>query len=199
MRLAVLLTRYFKRYGFKGIMNRSKAIFFDRDGIVNFRIVGEYVDRADKLKIIDDFVLFFRRIKSLGYLTFLITNQQGIGKGLMTENDLNTVHEEMQNYLISETNHIFDDIFFCPHMAEENCLCRKPQPGMLLEAAEKWNIDLKNSWMIGDRKSDIEAGKSAGTNTVLIGCKAAKNSTGADFAFVNFFEAMQLFTDEIIK
>ncbi|MCL5991888.1 MAG: HAD family hydrolase [Bacteroidetes bacterium] len=167
---------------------KRKAIFFDRDGVVNFRIVGKYIKSAEDFRFMPDFIEFFKKIKTAGYLTILITNQQGIGKGLMTEKELETVHNFMQSKLKEFTGNNFDDIYYSSELAENNSFRRKPNPGMLLEAIEKWDIDIENSWMIGDRKSDVKAGKRAGLKTILL--KPVKNGDfpEADFLFRNLDE-----------
>ncbi|HEX5317354.1 MAG TPA: HAD-IIIA family hydrolase, partial [Candidatus Kapabacteria bacterium] len=102
-----------------------------------------------------------------GYLAIIITNQRGVGLGIMTETELHAVHEELQRAMEREAGVRFDDIIFCTD-TDASSSRRKPSPAMILEAAEKWNIDLKNSWMIGDSMSDIEAGERAGTKTAYL-------------------------------
>ncbi len=161
-----------------------KAIFFDRDGVVNIRIVGEYITKPDEFKFWPDFVRLFKKVKEKGYLAIIITNQQGIGKGLMTSEQLAKTHDFMQQELKKVTAYKFDDIFFCSALAKENHPNRKPNPGMLLEAAEKYDIDLKNSYFIGDSPSDVIAGYRAGCKTIMIGNeKPVPHET--DFHFVS--------------
>lgn len=176
---------------------KRKAIFFDRDGIVNERIIGDYVKKTDDFKLIDDFVEIFSCIGS-DYLKILVTNQQGIGKGLMTEDDLAVVHEYMQIMLLEKTGKRFDDIFYCPELAGNGSKCRKPAPGMLLEAIRKWNIDIAQSWMIGDSLSDYGAGNNAGVRTILIGEYSAEDAPEADFIFASLAELSKSF-EELIK
>lgn len=169
-------------------MEKRKAIFFDRDGVVNYRIVDRYVQKPEQFKFINDFISFFKSMKDKGYLAILITNQQGIGKGLMTEQELAEVHNFMQNELMSITGYCFDDIYYCTDLASTGSYRRKPNPGMLLEAVEKWNIDKNESVMIGDRRSDAGAGKNAGVKTVLIGISAILSQYEADIIAANLFE-----------
>lgn len=167
---------------------KSKAIFFDRDGVVNFRIVKEYIKAPKDFKFLPDFIRFFTKIKSEEYLTILITNQQGIGKGLMSVEELESVHNYMQIELKELTGQNFDDIYYSTELAGTNSYRRKPNPGMLIEAKEKWDIDMENSWMIGDRNSDVTAGKRAGLKTILL--KSVKNGDypDADYVFRNLDE-----------
>lgn len=157
----------------------SPTFFFDRDGIVNQRIMDGYVTDTDEFMLLPDFLPLFRLVKSSGVQTILVTNQQGVGKGLMTEEDLAGIHAFMQETLQREAGSGFDDIFSATELdkSRQRTCCgdrptpnrRKPSPAMLLEAAEKWNIDLAASWMIGDSRSDAEAGRAAGTSTILVG------------------------------
>lgn len=153
-----------------------KCIFFDRDGVINKRLIGDYVKNIEDFELIHSFVEFFKSIKNTNSLKIVITNQQGIGKSLMTESDLNNIHNFMQKQLLELAGHNFDDIYFCPDLAKKNSPRRKPNPGMILEAIKKWNIDPKNSWMIGDSITDVIAGKKVGVKTVLI----SKNTPETD-------------------
>lgn len=169
-------------------MKKQKAIFFDRDGIVNKRIVGDYVKNPTEFEIIPEFLTIFDMVKSAGYLAILVTNQQGIGKGVMTENDLKQVHDLMQKILFINTNYYFDDIYFCPDLAGTESTHRKPRPGMLLEAIEKWSVDAAGSWMIGDSCKDAIAGKRAGCRTILLGNYEQEDCSEADFILANHNE-----------
>lgn len=163
----------------------NRAFFCDRDGIINQRIIGDYVKSVEQFVFIDDFFMIFSHFTKLGYLPILITNQQGIGKGLMSENDLNSIHRFMNSYLLKNTGHQFIDIFFAPELNDISSKRRKPNPTMILEAAEKHNIDTKHSFMLGDSKSDILAGKNAGCKTILI---SSENYYESDFFFTSHRE-----------
>jgi len=173
----------------------KKAVFFDRDGIVNIRIVGDYVKKIEEFTFIEDFFELFSIVKKLGYLAILVTNQQGIGKGLMTSDDLEQVHNFMNERLFERTNFKFDAIYYCPDLAQSGSIRRKPNPGMFYEAIERFGIDTANSWTIGDSITDIEAGKEVGTKTILVGLHL-KNEA-ADYIFPSirevkfFFENLQ--------
>jgi len=145
-----------------------KAIFFDRDGIVNIRIIGDYVKKIEAFKFNPDFPELFANIRR-NKLAILVTNQQGIGKGLMSEDDLSSVHNYMQTELLKLAGSNFDDIYFSPALESENSPMRKPNPGMIISAMEKWGISADGSWMIGDSPKDHLAGKHAGLRTILIG------------------------------
>ena len=146
----------------------NKALFLDRDGIINERIMGGYVTIPSAFKIIPECLELFKWAKEHGYLTVIVTNQQGIGKGLMTEQDLAKVHAYMCS-ILAEHGFTPDAIEYCPDLDGTNSPRRKPAPGMLIDAAKKLDIDLSSSWMIGDSISDAQAGKHAGTKTILVG------------------------------
>jgi len=144
----------------------NKAVFLDRDGIIN-------VERKDYVKTIEEFILIdgifdtMKLINSKGYLVIVITNQSAINRKIITEDKLSEIH----NHLIKEAkkeNAKIDGIYFCPHKPDENCECRKPKAGMILKAAKEFQIDLKKSIMFGDSDTDIEAANHAGCTGVLV-------------------------------
>ncbi|MCE2503815.1 MAG: HAD family hydrolase [Chlorobi bacterium] len=152
-------------------MGIKKAIFLDRDGVVNKRLIDDYVKRWDEFRFMPGVVEVLPDIHAEGYLVILITNQRGIGRGVMTRNDLHQIHRRMQEDLLIRTGHQFDAMYVCSHDNSDGCDCRKPAPGMLLHAAKEFQLDLQESWMIGDSESDIEAGINAGCRTAKIGSK----------------------------
>ena len=146
----------------------NKVLFLDRDGIINERMIGGYITKSSEFTLIPESLTLFAWAKEHGYLTVIVTNQQGIGKGLMTEQDLANVHAYMYS-LLAEHGFTPDAIEFCSDLAGTNSSRRKPAPGMLLDAAQKLDIDFSSSWMIGDSISDVQAGKHSGTKTILVG------------------------------
>jgi D-glycero-D-manno-heptose 1,7-bisphosphate phosphatase len=165
------------------------CFFFDRDGVVNYRLAKAYIREIQEFNFLPEFIEFFLKIKSEGNLAILVTNQQGISKGLMTDEELDKVHDYMQTKLIELTESKFDDIFVCTDLAESSNYRRKPNPGMFFEAIEKWNIQPEESWMIGDRHSDVIAGKKAGLNTILLGHYKKEDYPEADYVFKNLYIA----------
>lgn len=153
------------------------CIFFDRDGIVNKRLVDDYVKEPSEFQFIPEFLEFFKYISHSKFLKIVITNQQGVGKKLMSQKDLEDIHKFMQDKLLELTSSNFDDIYYCADLANSGSKRRKPEPGMLLEAIEKWDIDTSKSWMIGDSKSDILAGQRVNLNTIFV---SEENFTEAD-------------------
>lgn len=174
----------------------NKAIFFDRDGIVNERIIGGYVTSVDEFIFLPEFFELFKIIKK-EYLAIIITNQQGIGKRLMTDEDLFEIHDYMQKQLLRMTGYQFDDIFYCPDLAESNSYRRKPNPGMLLEAIKKWNINPTDSFMIGDSSSDYYAALAANVKPILVGPFDAENYPRALKIVNNLNELIIYFKNQI--
>lgn len=145
-------------------MNRS--IFLDRDGVINIAPIVN--GRPTSPHTLKEFRLFegiaesLGTLKTAGFLLIVVTNQPDLAHGKITRESLDLLHEEMMNKLP------LDDLFICPHDDRDNCHCRKPKPGMLLEAARKWNIDLTSSVIIGDRWREVDAGRAVGCKTILI-------------------------------
>jgi D-glycero-D-manno-heptose 1,7-bisphosphate phosphatase len=145
---------------------KNRAIFLDRDGVIN--VDHGYVSKIENFQFTDGIFEVLKYFKNLGYLLIVVTNQSGIGRGYYTSEDFETLTAWKLNEL--EKNRIFiDEVYHCPHDPDSGCECRKPAAGMLLCAKERFDIDMDSSWMIGDKKSDIDAGYNAGVkNTILI-------------------------------
>jgi histidinol-phosphate phosphatase family protein len=147
-------------------MNKSKSIFLDRDGVLN-KNKDDYVKNISELEIFPYILEPIKKLQSAGFKIIVITNQSAINRGLMTEKHLNEIHEKIQSFLIPHNAKI-DSFYYCPHTPAENCSCRKPKTGLLLKAIDDFSIDVNSSWFIGDRDSDIQAGRSAGCKTLKI-------------------------------
>ena len=149
-------------------INQKWTLFLDRDGVINEKLEGDYVKQISEFSFIDGSIDAIRRMNQLFGVTVVVTNQQGIGKGLMTENDLASVHEHMLNELKVGGARI-DRIYHCPELAEKNASCRKPNTGMAEQARKDFStIDFRNSIMVGDSISDLQMGKRVGMLTVYI-------------------------------
>ncbi len=147
---------------------RRRIAFLDRDGIVNPNAPNKgYVRCADQFQLMPELVPFMLSLQELSYEFILITNQQGVGKGLMSIEDLADIHNRM-NYLLGLEGITFLDLFFCPHLATAGCSCRKPAPGMLLQAMTKHEIDPSCAVFIGDSLTDAQAGQAAGVRTFIL-------------------------------
>ena len=160
----------------RSLKNKQKAIFLDRDGTINKYV--EFLQRIEEFELMDNVAAAVKRINDLGYLAIVVTNQPVIARGEVSFEQLQEIHNKMETLLGREGAYL-DSIYYCPHHPDKGyegevdelkcvCNCRKPKPGMLLSAAEKFNIDLSSSWMVGDCESDIRAGKAAGCRTALI-------------------------------
>jgi D-glycero-D-manno-heptose 1,7-bisphosphate phosphatase len=146
----------------------NKAFFFDRDGIVNVKLENDYIKSIDEFIFKQVFFQLFKLIKEQNYLTILVTNQQCVGKGIITDKELQKIHSYMQTELLKHTNYEFDDIYYCSALANTGSKYRKPEIGMFEEAIKKHNIDPNLSWTIGDSISDVQAGSKIGTKTILV-------------------------------
>lgn len=160
----------------KNLKNKQKAIFLDRDGTIN-KYVGFLRDIND-FELIDGVAEAIKMINTSGYLAIVVTNQPVIARGEVSFDQLNEIHNKMETLLGNEGAYL-DAIYYCPHHPHKgyegeipelkfDCDCRKPKPGMLLKAADDFNIDLSKSWMIGDGDNDILAGEAAGCKCVKL-------------------------------
>lgn len=164
-----------------------KAIFLDRDGVINEVKTDKvtFVNQPDDFHLLDGVGEAVKRFNDAGWEVFVVTNQGGIGLRLMKEKALKAIHDKMKDDL-EKFGATIDDIRYCPHKPHANCPCRKPKPQMITDLAEEHDIDITDSYMVGDREPDIEAGKKAGTRTVLVG-ERLKNDIGADLYFKNLY------------
>lgn len=166
----------------------ERAIFLDRDGILN-EDVGYAKSIAD-IKILPDVPQALKQFKELGYRLFVITNQAVISRGYAKESDIEELHEQMNSILVQQGGVKIDGFYMCPHHPDADleqyrkiCECRKPAHGLILQAAKEHAIDLRQSWMIGDRVSDIVAGKDAGCRTILVRSPQSEHLTVSGIAF----------------
>lgn len=139
----------------------NKALFLDRDGVINKE--KNYLYKIEDFEFIDGVFETCRYFQKLGYLLIVITNQAGIARGKYTQKDFDTLTHWMEDQFKKE-NILLTKVYSCPHHPDitGQCKCRKPQPGMILNAKNEFNIDMQNSILIGDKESDIEAGIAAG-------------------------------------
>jgi D-glycero-D-manno-heptose 1,7-bisphosphate phosphatase len=158
----------------------TRAIFVDRDGTLNAMVYDEthgLLDsprRPEQVRLVKGAAEFLRGLKKAGFMTVVVTNQPGIAKGTLTLEELYAVNRKVSRLL--EAGHAeWDDLCFCPHHPKgvkrafaKKCSCRKPKPGMLVQAAKEHGIDLRKSWMVGDGLNDIQAGRAAGCRTILV-------------------------------
>lgn len=162
----------------KNLSYRQKAVFLDRDGTLN--LYKGFIKKAEELELIPGIANAVRKINESGYLAIVVTNQPVIARGECTLEELDQIHQKMETLLGQEGAYI-DDLFYCPHHPDRgfegeraeykiDCKCRKPEPGLLYQAAEKYNIDLHSSYMVGDDERDMEAGRRAGCRLCKVKC-----------------------------
>lgn len=145
----------------------EKALFLDRDGVIN--VDSSYVYKKEDFIFVDGIFKALKKYQDLGYLLIVITNQSGINRGYYTNEDFLSLSEFMTQSF-AKHGVLISKIFYCPHRPDEGCECRKPKPKMLNDAQKEFDIDMKNSIMIGDKLSDMKAGFNAGVkNLFLIG------------------------------
>lgn len=175
-----------------GQVPKRRAIFLDRDGVMivekNFQIEGSKIEFYPKT---------FDALRAIQpeFFKIVVSNQSGIARKIFTRDDVEEFNLSLSEKLNREGIRI-DGWYFCPHAPLDNCLCRKPQPGMLLRAAGELSIELKESWMVGDKSSDILAGQAAGVHTVLVKTGYAGKEQGTipvkpDHIADNLYDAVQ--------
>ena len=144
----------------------TRAVFFDRDGVLNDLVQrdgGFYSPQSfDQFKVYEIANFVIDELKQKGFLSIVVSNQPDIARGKLKKLDLNKMTEELFNRLK------VDDVFYCTHDDSDCCKCRKPAPGLLTQAAEKWNIDLQNSYMVGDTWKDANAAKNVNVKFLLL-------------------------------
>lgn len=158
----------------------NRAAFLDRDGVINRKAaIGQYVTSWGEMQMLPGVAQAISLFNRAGYLVIVVTNQRSVAKGLITASELEDMHHRMCDELARDGANVHG-VYYCPHELNPACRCRKPQPGMLLRAAEAHDIDLAASWMIGDSDRDVEAGKNAGCRTVRLVESAGADSGKSD-------------------
>ncbi|HEX4774605.1 MAG TPA: HAD family hydrolase [Candidatus Saccharimonadales bacterium] len=176
-----------------------KAVFLDRDGTIIVDPPDERVDTEEKIQLFPQTIEALKLLASLDYGVIIITNQAGIAEGRITEADFQRIDDKVLEMLQPSGITILKT-YVCPHGPDDSCDCRKPKPTMILQAAKDFDVELTQSWMIGDNQSDIMAGVNAGTKTVLV--KTANKpveSPEADYTAINLLEAIQYIATGLYK
>lgn len=175
------------------------AVFIDRDGVINVRpdferqrfYILKQEDFVFEKKVVDG----LKMLSDTGLMIIVVTNQSCVGRGLITEKELDDIHTHMTRELAAAGVKI-TDILFCPHTPEAGCACRKPEIGLFTEAAKKWGAALEKSWMLGDMTSDIKAGRLAGCKAILVktGCAGSdkKFEETPDYVAADLVEAARI-------
>ncbi|MFX1477528.1 MAG: D-glycero-beta-D-manno-heptose 1,7-bisphosphate 7-phosphatase [Promethearchaeota archaeon] len=149
------------------IVKETKAIFLDRDGVINKEV--SYLSDPKDFEFIEGSIEALKILKQKGFLLIVITNQAGIARGFLSEETLNSIHNKMISILKKNSVNL-DGIYYCPHHPDftGSCECRKPNTGMIMKAQSHFNINLTNSYLVGDTLNDVETGKNANCKTVLV-------------------------------
>lgn len=172
-----------------------KAIFLDRDGVINKTYWHKSVSippaNAKQFRVISGVIKACHLLKNANYMIIVVTNQPDVGRGSQTKQAVKSIHKKMCSILP------IDHIEVCYHPGNNliACSCRKPLPGMILKSAQKFNIDLRQSWMVGDRETDIKCGHSAGCRTILINSEGSTFSTEPDYIKTSLIDAVTTILD----
>ncbi len=168
----------------------KRAVFLDRDGVINRKPPeGQYVTRWEEMQFLPGVPEAIGLLTGAGYDVFVVSNQRCVAKGLLTQDELESIHRQMCQEL-ADAGGVITKVYYCPHDKQPPCTCRKPAPGMLFTAAHTHELDLASSWMIGDSDIDVEAGRNAGCKTVLIVQKDAVGNGGADLSAPSLLAAV---------
>lgn len=180
---------------FVNALSKDWTLFLDRDGVINKRLPDEYVKNPLEFEFIEGVTSAIRLLSNIFGRIILVTNQQGIGKGVMTEEDLFLVHNFMLEQILKEGGRI-DAIYFCPDLASKQSNCRKPGSSMAIQSKNDFpEIDFSRSVMVGDTQPDIEFGKRLNMKTIYVG--ELPNSTGSDFTFSSLYHFSLFLIDGI--
>lgn len=189
----------------KNLKNKQKAIFLDRDGTIN-KYVG-FLRNIDQFELIPGVAEAIKKINASGYLCIVVTNQPVIARGEVTVDELDMIHKKMETELGLAGAYV-DGLYYCPHHPHKgyegeipelkfDCDCRKPKPGMLLKAAEDFNVDFEQSYMVGDGNNDVKAGLAAGCKAVLINGEGTDSKTG-DFGQLDTVASVAEFVEKYL-
>lgn len=190
----------------KNLSNKQKAVFLDRDGTIN--VYKDFLTDIDDFELIPGVADAIKKINALGYLAIVITNQPVIARGEISWDQLEEIHNKMETELGKEGAYL-DGIYFCPHHPHKGydgeivelkieCDCRKPKPGMILKASKDFNVDLSQSYMLGDSENDIKAGIAAGCKSILLN-GLGSNYTNGEYGQLDTLESINLFVDKYLK
>jgi len=143
----------------------NKAVFFDRDGTIIEEV--NYLSKIEQVKILSNSPSAIKLLNENGFLVIIITNQSGLAREYFSVEDLENVNKHLKNELL-KSNAKIDAIYYCPHHPDDDCECRKPRIGLIKKAEEEMNIDLRSSFLVGDKISDVQAGLNAGLKSILV-------------------------------
>ena len=168
----------------------KKAAFLDRDGVINRKAPeGQYVTRWADMEFLPGSCEAIRLLNNAEFLVIVVSNQRCVAKGLITTEDLESMHAHMCREFHAAGANI-DAVYYCPHDYQPPCNCRKPKPGMLLDAARTHDVRLAASWMIGDSRKDVQAGRNAGCKTAQVVVDEQSASGDADLVANSLLDAI---------
>lgn len=171
---------------------KSKAVFFDRDGVIN--IDKSYLYKIEDFEFCEGVLDLMKHLQSLGYKLFVVTNQSGISRGYYAKEDF----EKLTSWMLKEFEKRdinIEKVYYCPHAPEDKCECRKPKPKMIKDAINSYDIDPVSSWMIGDKLSDMQAANNAGIeNTIFFSPKNKKNLQ-AKYSVKSLYDIIKIIID----
>jgi D-glycero-D-manno-heptose 1,7-bisphosphate phosphatase len=168
---------------------KSRALFLDRDGVIN--IDKSYVSKIEDFEFCDGVFEVLKKFQKMGFLLIIVTNQSGIGRGYYTDEDFATLTAWKLDEF-KKRDIFIDEVYHCNHDPDSGCGCRKPAPGMLMAACEKFDIDMENSWMIGDKKSDIDAAYNAGVKNTILISPDCSDKKGAAYCVNSILETIDI-------
>ena len=161
--------------------SKLDTLFLDRDGVINYKIDGGYVTSKEEFIFIPDFLEVISKLSILFKRIIIVTNQQGIGKEIMSDLALENIHSFMLDK-IKEVNGRIDKIYYCPHLILDDCNCRKPKSGMILNALQDFtDINISSSYLVGDSDSDIKSGQKEGVKSFKV---------NSDYTILNWYNEM---------
>ncbi len=173
-----------------------KVVFLDRDGTVIVDPPDERVDRIDKIKLFPDSLEAMMLLASLDYGVIMITNQAGIAEGRIDEAEFEHINSKVTE-LLEQSGVKILKTYMCPHVAADNCECRKPKPTMIIEAAKDFEVEITDSWIIGDHESDVKAGLNAGTKAILVKtANKPEESDDATYTAPNLLDAIKYIANQ---
>lgn len=170
-------------------LGRNVAVFLDRDGTICRDV--HYMSRPGQLELLSRVADGIRVLNSLAVRVTVVTNQSGVARGYLTEDDLARIHKRMV-FELCKKRATLDGIYYCPHHPDEGCTCRKPKTGLFKKAERDFHLDLNSSYMIGDRETDVEAGWNARCTSILVRSSETENGIRADYVASNLYEAAKL-------
>jgi D-glycero-D-manno-heptose 1,7-bisphosphate phosphatase len=183
----------------------KRIIFFDRDGVINVpALKGDYITNWKDFIFMPNVITTLKYLSDNKYYIFIITNQQCVGKNIISEHDLTILHQQLIQELIDNKINI-EKIYFCPHLESKNCNCRKPKPGMLQLAAKEYHFqgnEMRSALMVGDSETDIMAGKKFGCKTVLLRSQLSANDNAlsdADYIISEICDLKSIIDNELTR